>query len=81
MSSFETITVKELHPTFAAEVQGVNFKDLSDKQFDEVVAALAKVCPSVLPLFGLLLSPNSMVSAFSATPAWTIRHMSTSHAA
>ena len=42
MSAFSTITVKELHPTFAAEVQGVDFQNLSDKQFDEVVAALAK---------------------------------------
>ena len=40
---FDTITVKELHPTFAAEIGGVNFEDISDKQFSEIQAALAKV--------------------------------------
>lgn len=45
--SYETITVKALHPTFAAEVQGVDFSQLSNKQLDEVVAALAKVRTSV----------------------------------
>ena len=43
---FATIAIRELHPTFAAEVDGVNFQDLSDQQFTEVVAALAKVIPS-----------------------------------
>jgi alpha-ketoglutarate-dependent 2,4-dichlorophenoxyacetate dioxygenase len=42
---FKTITIKELHPTFGAEVQGVNFAQLSDEQFQEVQAALAKVSP------------------------------------
>ncbi|KAI0169298.1 taurine catabolism dioxygenase [Hypoxylon sp. FL1284] len=41
-SPFKTITVKELHPTFAAEVSGVNFQNLSDEQFEEIVAAMAK---------------------------------------
>lgn len=40
---FETIVVKELHPTFAAEIQGANFQQMSKKQLDEVVAAMAKV--------------------------------------
>jgi alpha-ketoglutarate-dependent 2,4-dichlorophenoxyacetate dioxygenase len=40
---FKTITAKELHPTFGAEIQGVNFLDLSDEQFQEVLAAMAKV--------------------------------------
>ncbi|KAI1396780.1 taurine catabolism dioxygenase [Hypoxylon fuscum] len=39
---FKTITVKELHPTFAAEVSGVNFQDLSEEPFGEIVAAMAK---------------------------------------
>ncbi|KAI6082968.1 taurine catabolism dioxygenase [Hypoxylon rubiginosum] len=39
---FKTITVNELHPTFAAEVTGVNFQDVSEEQFAEIVAAMAK---------------------------------------
>ncbi|KAI1099230.1 taurine catabolism dioxygenase [Jackrogersella minutella] len=41
-SPFQTITVKELHPTFGAEVGGVNFQNLSDEQFREILAAMAK---------------------------------------
>ncbi|RFU35443.1 hypothetical protein B7463_g865, partial [Scytalidium lignicola] len=41
-SPFKTITVKELHPTFGAEVEGVDFHNLSDEQFNEIVAAMAK---------------------------------------
>lgn len=40
---FKTISVKPLHPTFAAEVDGVDFKNLSDEQFKEIFAAMAKV--------------------------------------
>ena len=41
---YQTLSVKELHPTFAAEVHGVNFsKELSDEAFKDVVAVLAKV--------------------------------------
>lgn len=43
-TSFETIEVKELHPTFAAEVAGVDFQDVPEKQFTEIIAAMAKVC-------------------------------------
>ena len=43
VDTYETITIKPLHSSFAAEVQGVNFADLSTQQFDEVLAALAKV--------------------------------------
>ncbi|KAK8100455.1 hypothetical protein PG999_010829 [Apiospora kogelbergensis] len=39
---FETIKVKELHPTFAAEVAGVDFQDVSEKHFTEIIAAMAK---------------------------------------
>jgi alpha-ketoglutarate-dependent 2,4-dichlorophenoxyacetate dioxygenase len=42
-SPFKTIKVKEVHPTFAAEVEGVDWKNLSDEQFNEVFAAMAKV--------------------------------------
>ncbi|KAI1440638.1 taurine catabolism dioxygenase [Annulohypoxylon stygium] len=41
-SPFKTIQVKELHPTFGAEVSGVNFQDLSEEQFKEILAAMAK---------------------------------------
>ncbi|KAI2601759.1 taurine catabolism dioxygenase [Hypoxylon sp. NC1633] len=41
-SPFQTITVKELHPTFGAEVSGVNFQDLSEEQFSEILAAMAE---------------------------------------
>ncbi|KAI1116560.1 alpha-ketoglutarate-dependent 2,4-dichlorophenoxyacetate dioxygenase [Nemania sp. NC0429] len=39
---FETIKVKQLHPTFAAEISGVDFENLSDEQFSEILAAMAK---------------------------------------
>ncbi|KAH8778506.1 hypothetical protein F5883DRAFT_215803 [Diaporthe sp. PMI_573] len=38
----EGLTVKELHPTFGAEIEGVDFENLSDAQFAEIKAALAK---------------------------------------
>jgi alpha-ketoglutarate-dependent 2,4-dichlorophenoxyacetate dioxygenase len=41
---FKHITVKELHPTFVAEVQGVDFsKPVSPEVFSEIQNALAKV--------------------------------------
>jgi alpha-ketoglutarate-dependent taurine dioxygenase len=42
-SPFKRIKVVELHPTFAAEVQGVNFADLDDETVAEVRAAVDKV--------------------------------------
>lgn len=39
---FETISVKELHPTYGAEVIGANFQNMSEKQFTEIRAAMAK---------------------------------------
>lgn len=48
---FKTITVKELHPTFAAEVSGVDFQNLSDNQFQEVMAAMAKVRTQLLKVY------------------------------
>lgn len=38
-----TITIKELHPTFAAEVHDVDFQNLTDEQFDEIYQAITKV--------------------------------------
>ena len=43
MAAFKTITVKPLHPTFAAEIEDVNFQDLSDEQLSEILAAMAQV--------------------------------------
>ena len=42
-SGYRTITVRELHPSFAAEVNGVNWNNVTDEQFDEIVQAMAKV--------------------------------------
>ncbi|KAI0405064.1 alpha-ketoglutarate-dependent 2,4-dichlorophenoxyacetate dioxygenase [Xylaria palmicola] len=39
---FKTIKVEKLHPTFAAEVSGVDFENLSDEQFSEILAAMTK---------------------------------------
>lgn len=40
---FKTISVKQLHPTFGAEVEGADFSDMSDEQLTELKAAMAKV--------------------------------------
>lgn len=41
---FKTLKCKPLHPTFAAEIEGVDFtKPISDEVFDEILAASAKV--------------------------------------
>ncbi|KAF2835211.1 alpha-ketoglutarate-dependent 2,4-dichlorophenoxyacetate dioxygenase [Patellaria atrata CBS 101060] len=39
---FKTLTVNELHPTFGAEVRGIDFEHISDEQFEEILKALAK---------------------------------------
>ncbi|KAF2187324.1 alpha-ketoglutarate-dependent 2,4-dichlorophenoxyacetate dioxygenase [Zopfia rhizophila CBS 207.26] len=39
---FKTITVKELHPTFGAEISGVVFPNPPEEQFNEILAAMAK---------------------------------------
>lgn len=41
---FDTLKIKELHPTFGAEVEGVDFsKPIPDDVFEEILAASAKV--------------------------------------
>lgn len=40
---FKTFRVKELHPTFGAEVEGVDFSNITDGQFVELLQAMAKV--------------------------------------
>ena len=42
-TSFKTIRVKELHSTFGAEIEGVDFPNPSEEQFNEILAAMAKV--------------------------------------
>lgn len=42
---FQTISIKELHPSYGAEVIGADFKNMSDEQFKEIKAAMAKVPP------------------------------------
>jgi alpha-ketoglutarate-dependent 2,4-dichlorophenoxyacetate dioxygenase len=45
---FRTISVKELHQTYGAEIVGADFQNMSDEQFQEIKAAMAKV-----PVFAL----------------------------
>ncbi|KAL1965250.1 hypothetical protein VTN77DRAFT_5852 [Rasamsonia byssochlamydoides] len=52
-SSFKTITVKPLHPTFAAEIEGVDFSNVSDETLSEILAALAKYGVCVFRRTGL----------------------------
>lgn len=41
---FKTLQIKKLHPTFGAEVSGVDFtKPIPDDVFQEILAAMAKV--------------------------------------
>ncbi|KAF2651587.1 alpha-ketoglutarate-dependent 2,4-dichlorophenoxyacetate dioxygenase [Lophiostoma macrostomum CBS 122681] len=39
---FKTLTIKELHPNFGAEVTGVDFPNPSEEQFEEILQAMAK---------------------------------------
>lgn len=51
--SFETLRIKELHPIFGAEIEGVDFSQpIPDHVFAEILAASAKVsvansCPAL----------------------------------
>jgi alpha-ketoglutarate-dependent 2,4-dichlorophenoxyacetate dioxygenase len=45
-SHFKTITVKELHPSYGAEIIGADFENATDEQFQEIKSAMAKVLPS-----------------------------------
>lgn len=47
--AFSHISVKPLHPTFGAEISGVDFSSpLKDEVFKEIYHAVTKVCPSSL---------------------------------
>ncbi len=43
---FTTFKVRELHPTFGAEIEGVDFDNLTDEGLQEIIAAMAKVASS-----------------------------------
>ncbi|KAI0164017.1 alpha-ketoglutarate-dependent 2,4-dichlorophenoxyacetate dioxygenase [Xylariaceae sp. FL1272] len=60
--AFKTITVKELHPTFAAEILGVNFNNVPQDQFTEVLSALAKYGVCVFRTTGLTDSTHVTLS-------------------
>ncbi|KAK8029616.1 hypothetical protein PG993_010907 [Apiospora rasikravindrae] len=63
--SFKTINVKELHPTFAAEVTGVDFRDVSEEQFAEILTAMAKYGVCVFRNTGLTAEDDEAHVAFS----------------
>ena len=45
-NAYKHIQIKELHPTFGAEVFGVDFsKEVPDEVFGDVLVAIAKVTP------------------------------------
>jgi hypothetical protein len=54
---FKSFTIKKLHPTFVAEIEGIDFSQpISDESFREILDALAKVDslpPSPIPVLGL----------------------------
>ncbi|KAK3314900.1 hypothetical protein B0H66DRAFT_605818 [Apodospora peruviana] len=52
--AFKTITIKELHPTFGAEISGISdFENITDSQLDEIRAAMTKYGVCVLRNTGL----------------------------
>jgi alpha-ketoglutarate-dependent 2,4-dichlorophenoxyacetate dioxygenase len=42
-TDFQTISIKKLHPSYGAEVLGAEFANMSEEQFQEIKAAMAKV--------------------------------------
>jgi alpha-ketoglutarate-dependent 2,4-dichlorophenoxyacetate dioxygenase len=52
---FNLITIKELHPTFGAEISGVDFrKRVTDKVFSEILDAITRVRFALSSNFSLL---------------------------
>jgi len=50
--NFKTLSIKELHPTFGAEVSGVDFsQNIPNDVFEEILKAMAQV-HSVLVVYG-----------------------------
>jgi hypothetical protein len=53
---FKTIQIQKLHPTFGAELSGINYsKPIPDDIFQEIRDASAKVCASLFSLSLLLI--------------------------
>ena len=42
-STFDQLKITPIHATFGAEVEGVDFANLSDEVYNEILAAMAKV--------------------------------------
>ena len=52
---FNLIAIKELHPTFGAEISGVDFsKSVADEVFSEILDAITKVRFALSSNFPLL---------------------------
>lgn len=70
-SEFNQLNVKPLHPTFGAEIDGLDFRNLSDEGFQEILAAMAKVndYPGANNHCIAANTLNSTASASSETPA------------
>ena len=69
---FKTFTVRELHPTFGAEIQGVDWEHLTDEGLQEIVAAMAKVgeirlLPSVVHI--PRLTPELLLQLWQLPPS------------
>lgn len=77
---FKTITIKELHPTFGAEISGCDFENMTDEQFAEIKAAMAKVMHPSYSLMNRLsdFTSSSMASSSSATQVSQMPNTSTS---
>lgn len=53
---FKTLTIKELQPTFGAEVSGLDFsQNIPDDAFEEVLKAMAKVSTLLVVSWELLI--------------------------
>jgi alpha-ketoglutarate-dependent 2,4-dichlorophenoxyacetate dioxygenase len=68
---FRTISIKELHRSYGAEIIGADFQNMSDEQFHEIKAAMAKVPDTTLliyfqhspfPQYGVLVFRNTGMS-------------------
>lgn len=53
---FKNFTAHALHPTFAAEIKGVDWKNVTDETFSEIQDAVHKVRP-------LFFNPKPLSSA------------------
>lgn len=67
-TEFKTLKFKKLHPTFAAEVEGVDFsKPIPDDVFNEILAASAKVLD---PEFELMITEKYLVWCDRLSEDW-----------